>query len=113
MLGCVGVVGMHLHGEVVARVQDLDQQRKAVALSAGKELVVVVPEVGEGVARPGALRDGAVSIGMGAYGPALANGAVGNLVAEVSLELATSPDLLVEDGNGKDEVELVVWHVPS
>ena len=104
VLGGIGVVRVHLHGEVLARVQDLDEQREAVALGARKELVMALPELGEVLAVKLAAVDNTVAVRMGRDAPALANGAIWNHVAKALLELASAPDLPMEDGREKDEV---------
>ena len=50
---------------------------------------------------------------MSADRPALADRTVGNLIAKVVRELATAPDLAVEDGRGKDEVVCAFCHGSS
>ena len=45
MLRGIGVVRMHLHREVIARVKNLDKQREAISLGTSKEVVMACPEL--------------------------------------------------------------------
>lgn len=49
------VVGMDLDGEVAVRVENLGEQREAVALGMTEQLVVLVPKLGERGAANGPL----------------------------------------------------------
>ena len=99
MLGGVRVIGMHLDREVAVRVEDLDEQREAVAGGAGKERVALgSPQLREGAAHAGAGFDQAVAIGMRRDSPAFADLSFGDVVAKNGFETAPTPDLLVEDG---------------
>ena len=98
------VVGVDLDGEVAVGVENLDEQREAVALGIAEELVALVPELRERGASVGPLLDEAVAVRVGADGPALANLAVGDVVVEDRLKTAAAPDLVMEDGLGEDEV---------
>ena len=104
MLGGVGIVWVHLDGKVLCSVKELDEQRESVSLRCAKELVVLRPQAREKHPRVRAVPHVAVSGRMCRYGPALSDGPVGYGVAKFCLELAPSPDLLVEDGLDTYEV---------
>ena len=104
VLGGVRVVRVHLHGEVLARVQDLDEQREAVPLRAAEELVLVLPEPAERLAVKASTLDCAVSVRVRADGPALAHVAVGDVVTVLVVQVAAAPDLVVEHGLGEQEL---------
>ncbi len=93
VLAGVVVVGVNLDGKVVKRVEDLDQQGEAVALSALEELVVLAPKLGESLAVVGTAINGAVAVGVRGDAPALAHGTIGQLIAELR-----KADVVVQDG---------------
>ena len=97
VLGGVLVVGMNLDRKVILGVQNLNEQRELLALAVAKELAVLGPQPRQRVTGIRALRNLAVAVGMGRDGPALTDGALGNVVAKYGFELAAAPDLLVED----------------
>ena len=97
VLGGVLVVGMNLDRKIVLGVQNLNEQRELLALAVAKELAVLGPQPRQRVTGIRALSNLAVAVGMGRDGPALTDGALGNVVAKYGFELAAAPDLLVED----------------
>ena len=103
VLGGIGVVGVDLDGEVPVGVEDLDEQREAVARGLAEQLVVLAPQRGEAGAGIGPAHDLAIAGRVGADGPALTDGAFGDVIAKDGVQTATAPDLLVEDGLGEDE----------
>ena len=103
VLAGVGVVGMHLDGQVVCGVDDLDEQREYVALAAAEQLAMVGPQPREGLASILAGRDGVIAVGMRGDRPALAHGTVRNLIPEVVRHAATAPDLTLEVGHELDD----------
>ena len=111
VLGRIGVVGVHLDGEVALGVDDLHQQGelRIGALGGGngaKHLAVALPQLGEAHPGKAAAVYLAVSVRVGRDCPALADGAVRDAVPPVRVKLAAAPDLLVEDG--LEENELVI-----
>ena len=69
-----------------------------------EQLVVLVPELGERGARERSAHDLAVTSQVRADGPALADGTLGDVIVKHRVEAASTPDLLVKDGLGEDEV---------
>ena len=102
-LGVV-VVRVDLDGDVGLRVDDLHEEREAIALGIAEEVPSALPELRERLAAAGTLLHRAIAMGMGADGPALAHGAVGDRVAELAGEAPSSPDVVVNDGFENDEV---------
>ena len=66
--------------------------------------MMLVPKLRERLARVRPARDLAVTRGMRANGPALANGAFGDVLVKDRVEPTASPNLLVEDGLREDEI---------
>ena len=97
VLGGILVVGMDLDRKVVLGVQNLNEQRELLALAVAKELAVLGPQPRQRVTGVRALRNLAIAVGMSRDGPALADGALGNVIAKDGLQLAAAPNLLVED----------------
>ncbi len=97
MLGGVLVVGMNLDRKVVLGVQNFNEQRELLALAVAKGAAVLGPQPRQRVTGIRASSDLAVAVGVCRDGPALTDGALGNVVAKHGLQLAAAPDLLVED----------------
>ena len=64
---------------------------------------MLAPQLRQRHARPGSALDGAVTVWVRANGPALADLAVGNVIAKDGLKTPPSPDHLVEDQLGEDK----------
>ena len=102
--GGILVIRVHLDREVSIGIEDLDQQRETIAPCITEQLMMLVPKLRERLARVRSAHDLAVTCGMRADGPALANGALGDVIVKDRVEPTTSPYLLVEDGLRENEI---------
>ena len=113
------VVWVDLDREVILGVEDLDEQGELLGLAAAavgdgaEHLAVLLPDLREMLAVERAACDLAIAVGVRRDGPALADRAVGNLVAPVVRELTPAPDLLVEDRLEENQLMELLRHCCS
>ena len=104
MLSCVRIVGMHLHRQIIMRVQDFNEQWEAIPLGITEELMMHIPQVTELLANKRTGSNNAIAMGVSANCPALSYFPFRNVVAKVLCKAPTSPNLLMKDRLKNDNV---------
>ena len=98
ILSGIRVIRVHLNAQIIIRIDDLDQERKAVARRIAKKLRLLRPELAQSLSGVSALPDRAVPVGMRAHCPALPGIFSRNLISPLAAKLVPAPDHLFEYG---------------